>query len=29
MIIKDCENGKNINELLDGEVCKSPFKRLN
>jgi glutamate-1-semialdehyde 2,1-aminomutase len=27
--IKECEEGKNINNLLDGEVCQSSFKRLN
>jgi glutamate-1-semialdehyde 2,1-aminomutase len=27
--IKECEEGRNINDLLDGPVCKSQFKRLN
>jgi len=27
--IKDCEEGRNINSLLDTEVCHSGFKRLN
>ena len=27
--IKECEEGKDINEILDGPVCKSSFKRLN
>ena len=28
-IINDCENGLNINTILDGPVCHSGFKRLN
>jgi glutamate-1-semialdehyde 2,1-aminomutase len=28
-LISDCQNGKNIDELLDDEVCHSGFKRLN
>ena len=28
-IINDCENGKPVEELLDGPVCHSGFKRLN
>ena len=28
-IIKECEDGRNINSLLEGPVCKSGFKRLN
>ncbi len=27
--IRDCEDGRNINELLSGPVCHSGFKRLN
>ena len=27
--ISKCENGKNIDDLLDGSVCHSGFKRLN
>ena len=27
--IKDCEDGKSIDELLTGPVCHSGFKRLN
>ena len=28
-VISDCENGKNIDTLLDGPVCHSGFDRLN
>jgi glutamate-1-semialdehyde aminotransferase len=28
-IIKECEDGKNINELLEGPVCHGGFRRLN
>ena len=28
-IIKDCENGQNIDDLLEGPVCHAGFKRLN
>jgi len=28
-IIADCENGLNVDELLEGPVCHSGFKRLN
>jgi glutamate-1-semialdehyde aminotransferase/spore coat polysaccharide biosynthesis protein SpsF (cytidylyltransferase family) len=28
-LIEECENGKNIDEFLDGPVCHSGFKRLN
>ena len=28
-IIGDCENGRNVYELLEGPVCHSNFKRLN
>ncbi len=28
-IIKECENGRNIKNLLDGPICHSNFKRLN
>ena len=28
-VINECENGKNINTLLEGPVCHSGFKRLN
>jgi glutamate-1-semialdehyde 2,1-aminomutase len=28
-IIKDCEDGRNINSLLEGPICRSGFKRLN
>ena len=27
--IADCENGQNVDELLEGPVCHSGFKRLN
>ena len=27
--IKECQNGKDINKLLDGPICHSGFKRLN
>ena len=27
--ISECENGKNIDDLLDGSVSHSGFKRLN
>ena len=27
--ICECENGKNIDDLLDGPVCHDGFKRLN
>ena len=29
LTIKECENGKNISQLLDGPICQSGFKRLN
>ncbi len=28
-LIKECENGRDINELLEGPICHSGFKRLN
>ena len=28
-LIGECENGRNINELLEGPICHSDFKRLN
>jgi hypothetical protein len=29
-VIKDCEEGRNeINDLLEGPICHSGFKRLN
>ena len=28
-LISDCENGKDLSELLDGPICHSGFKRLN
>jgi glutamate-1-semialdehyde 2,1-aminomutase len=28
-LIKECESGKSINDLLEGPVCHSGFKRLN
>jgi glutamate-1-semialdehyde 2,1-aminomutase len=28
-IIGDCENGRDIHDLLDGPICHSGFKRLN
>ena len=28
-IIKECEDGRDIDSLLDGDVCHSGFKRLN
>ena len=27
--LKECEEGRNIDDLLDGEVCHAGFKRLN
>ena len=27
--ITDCENGRNVDELLDGPVCHAGFERLN
>ena len=27
--IRDCEDGKNIDSLLEGPVCHLGFKRLN
>jgi glutamate-1-semialdehyde 2,1-aminomutase len=29
LLIQECENGKDINSLLQGEVSHSGFKRLN
>ena len=29
LIIEDCENGTNVDDLLEGPVCHSGFKRLN
>ena len=28
-LINECENGRNVNDLLKGEVCHTGFKRLN
>ena len=28
-LIKECEEGRNIDKLLDGEICHAGFKRLN
>ena len=28
-LINECENGRDINELLNGQVCHTGFKRLN
>ena len=28
-LIRDCEDGRSVNELLEGPVCQSGFKRLN
>ena len=28
-LIADCQNGKNINTLLDDDICHSGFRRLN
>ncbi|SVD69844.1 uncharacterized protein METZ01_LOCUS422698, partial [marine metagenome] len=28
-IIEDCENGRNVAEMLEGPVCHSGFERLN
>ena len=28
-LINDCENGRDLNTLLDGPICHSGFKRLN
>ena len=27
--VSDCENGRNVDELLEGPVCHSGFRRLN
>ena len=28
-IIMDCENGRDVDKLLEGPVCHAGFKRLN
>ena len=28
-LISDCENGRDVNQLLDGPICHAGFKRLN
>ena len=28
-LINECENGRDVNELLNGQVCHTGFKRLN
>ena len=28
-MISDCENGRDVNELLEGPICHAGFKRLN
>ena len=28
-LISDCENGRNIDDLLNGPVCHTGFSRLN
>ena len=28
-VISECENGQNIDDLLEGPICHSGFKRLN
>ena len=28
-IVSECENGQNVNDLLEGPVCHTGFKRLN
>ena len=28
-VIAECENGRNISDLLEGPTCHSGFKRLN
>ena len=28
-LIRECEDGRDINDLLDGPICDSGFKRLN
>jgi glutamate-1-semialdehyde 2,1-aminomutase len=28
-LIGECENGRDIHDLLDGPICHSGFKRLN
>jgi glutamate-1-semialdehyde 2,1-aminomutase len=28
-LIKECETGRDVNELLEGPVCHAGFKRLN
>jgi hypothetical protein len=29
LLIKDCENGLDVNSILEGPICHSGFKRLN
>ena len=29
LLIKQCEDGRNIEELLETKICHSNFKRLN
>lgn len=28
-LVRECEDGRNVNDLLDGPICDSGFKRLN
>jgi glutamate-1-semialdehyde 2,1-aminomutase len=28
-LIKECEEGRDVNELLKGPICETGFKRLN
>ena len=28
-LIADCENGRSVNDLLDGPICYAGFERLN
>jgi len=28
-LIRECEEGRDVTQLLDGPVCHSGFKRLN
>jgi hypothetical protein len=28
-MIKECEEGRDVNSILDGPICHSGFKRLN
>ena len=28
-LVRECEDGRDVNDLLDGPICDSGFKRLN